>query len=147
MHVVGFVSGKEGDNDNGKSTEESDDESDNRTGSKESGRPDLLPQLKSNGTVPPILAGTPRSLRALLGEMMTVLRDRDGDRELKAISNELRRNLQAVVFDEADRLLRTEVKARDTVRARQLRESGETTSYTQRRSVRSNAPSLRRNNC
>ena len=142
MHVVGFVSGKEGDNDNGKSTEESDDESDNRTGSKESGRPDLLPQLKSNGTVPPILAGTPRSLRALLGEMMTVLRDRDGDRELKAISNELRRNLQAVVFDEADRLLRTEVKARDTVRARQLRESGETTSYTQKkkRSIKRTKP-------
>ena len=144
MHVVGFVSGKEGDNDNGTSRKESDDESDDRTGStsKKSGRPDLLPQLKSNGTVPPILAGTPRSLRALLGEMMTVLRDRDGDRELKAISNELRRNLKAVVFDEADRLLRTEVKARDAVRARQLRESGETTSYTQKkkRSIKRTKP-------
>ena len=89
-----------------------------------------------------ILAGTPRSLRALLGEMMTVLRDRDGDRELKAISNELRRNLKAVVFDEADRLLRTEVKARDAVLARQLRESGETASFTQKkkRSIKRTKP-------
>jgi superfamily II DNA/RNA helicase len=74
--------------------------------------------------------------------MMTVLRDRDGDRELKAISNELRRNLKAVVFDEADRLLRTEVKARDAVRARQLRESGETASFTQKkkRSIKRTKP-------
>ena len=135
MHVVGFVSGKEEDN--------SDSDSDESKGqrSKKSGRPDLLPQLKG-GSAPPILAGTPRSLRALLGEMMTVLRDRDGDRELKAISNELRRNLKAVVFDEADRLLRTEVKARDAVRARQLRESGETASFTQKkkRSIKRTKP-------
>ena len=135
MHVVGFVSGKEEDNNDSGSGESEDQRS------KKSGRPDLLPQLKG-GSAPPILAGTPRSLRALLGEMMTVLRDRDGDRELKAISNELRRNFKAVVFDEADRLLRTEVKARDAVRARQLRESGETASFTQKkkRSIKRTKP-------
>ena len=134
MHVVGFVSGNDDDTDS--DSDESEDQ-----GSKKSGRPDLLPQLKG-GSAPPILAGTPRSLRALLGEMMTVLRDRDGDRELKAISNELRRNLKAVVFDEADRLLRTEVKARDAVLARQLRESGETASFTQKkkRSIKRTKP-------
>mmetsp|Transcript_34333 Transcript_34333/g.100982 ORF Transcript_34333/g.100982 Transcript_34333/m.100982 type:complete len:611 (+) Transcript_34333:29-1861(+) len=136
MHVVGFVSGKE----EGSSDKDTDDESEDQR-SKKSSRPDLLPQLKG-GSAPPILAGTPRSLRALLGEMMTVLRDRDGDRELKAVSNELRRNLKAVVFDEADRLLRTEAKARDTVRAKQLRESGETASFTQKkkRSIKRTKP-------
>jgi len=140
MHVVGFVSGKENDSGNGNGNTFG-DESDDQVGKKSGSRPDLLPQLKG-GSAPPILAGTPRSLRALLGEMMAVLRDRDGDRELKAISNELRRNLKAVVFDEADRLLRTEVKARDAVRARQLRESGETTSFTQKkkRSIKRTKP-------
>ena len=57
-----------------------------------------------------ILAGTPRMLRDLLAEC----KEHTDDSRVEQVSKYLQANLRTIILDEADRLLRTEGKARDS---------------------------------
>ena len=113
MHLVGFVSG-----DRNKSEEENAGDAEDEA---EGDRFRLLSELKGD----PILAGTPRSLRTILREARRALENDSGaDGDVKEAALCIQRNMKAVVLDEADRLLRTEGKARDVAEAKQRREQG-----------------------
>ena len=113
MHVVGFVSGKAEYGEDG-------DRSDKDTENTDT-RPDLLPQI---GNAPDPCWHPTITPRSPYGNAKSI-DDRDADSELRSMTKNLKSNLKAVVLDEADRLLRTEGKARDIAEVRLMRESGE----------------------